>query len=350
MSYKRSDSAYYWGGFIDPISGKRIRRSTGKTKKREANAVVRQWQVAAADSKRCELLPGSSLGQMIFLYMQSTENKPSGDRDAYSAPHLLGYFGRETLVDTIKPSDITKYQKDRLKSVCPGTVNKETGLFSVAFNFVKREEDWHLGINPCEGKRLAEPRTKVNFLSYEDAARMIAAVDETAPHTVDLVDLALQTGCRKKELLSLEWARVDFGNEEIVLREEDTKTSQPRTVPMNQAARRILVRRAGLRSELCPDTPWVFFHIRRTRNREIGDQITDVKRSIKTAAERAGLDGVTFHTLRHTCASWLAQHGVTSLTIRDVLGHASVKMTDRYMHSEKQSLHDAVATLGPVSQ
>ena len=151
-------------------------------------------------------------------------------------------------------------------------------------------------------------------------------------------------------MLSLEWARVDFGNEEIVLREEDTKTSQPKIVPMNQAARRILVRRAALRSELCPNTPWVFFHTRRTRNREIGDQINDVKKSIKTAAERAGLEKVTFHTLRHTCASWLAQQGVASLTIRDILGHASVKMTDRYMHSDKQSLHDAVETLEPVSQ
>ena len=350
MSYRRSDSAYYWGSYKDPISGKRIRRSTGKSKKREANVVEKQWQVAADHTRGSQKLPSGSIGQMILVYMQSTENKPSGDRDAYSASHLLNYFGRETMVDTIKPSDITRYQKARLNSVCPGTVNKETGLFSVAFNFVKREEDWLLGNNPCEGKRLAEPRTKVNVLTFEEAAKMITAVDKTAPHAVDLIDLALQTGCRKKELLSLEWARVDFGNEEIVLREEDTKTSQPRIVPMNQAARRILVRRAALRSELCPNTPWVFFHTRRTRNREIGDQINDVKKSIKTAAERAGLEKVTFHTLRHTCASWLAQQGVASLTIRDILGHASVKMTDRYMHSDKQSLHDAVATLEPVSQ
>ena len=59
-----------------------------------------------------------------------------------------------------------------------------------------------------------------------------------------------------------------------------------------------------------------------------------------------GLEVITFHTLRHTCASWLAQTpGVEALSIRDLLGHSSVTMTDRYMHSDQADLHDAVHKL-----
>ena len=50
--------------------------------------------------------------------------------------------------------------------------------------------------------------------------------------------------------------------------------------------------------------------------------------------------------LRHVCASWLGQmQGVEALTIRDLLGHSSVTMTDRYMHGDQAHLHDAVHKL-----
>ena len=75
----------------------------------------------------------------------------------------------------------------------------------------------------------------------------------------------------------------------------------------------------------------------------------DWKLSVKTAAERAGLEKVTFYTLRHTCASWLAQQGAASLTIRDILGHTSIRTTDRYLHSQGQQLHQAVAVLRSIN-
>ncbi len=99
-------------------------------------------------------------------------------------------------------------------------------------------------------------------------------------------------------------------------------------------------------AEYCPSTPWVFFHIKQCRNTEVGDRIKDVKTAVRSACKRAELTGVTFHTLRHTCASWLGQmSGVEAVTIRDLLGHSSVTMTDRYMHSDQADLHDAVHKL-----
>ena len=163
---------------------------------------------------------------------------------------------------------------------------------------------------------------------------------------MDLIDLAVQTGCRRKELLELEWDRIDWQKNEIILEAHHTKSAKARRVPLSSSARGVLIRRASIRSECCPSTPWVFFHLRRARNTEIGDRIKDVKTAMRSVCRRVGLEGVTFHTLRHTCASWLGQmSGVEALTIRDLLGHSSVSMTDRYMHSDRADIHDAVHKL-----
>ena len=78
----------------------------------------------------------------------------------------------------------------------------------------------------------------------------------------------------------------------------------------------------------------------------MGDRIKDVKTAVRSASKRAGLTGVTFHTLRHTCGSWLGQTScVGALTIRDLGGHSSVMMTDRYMHSDQSDIYDAVHKL-----
>ena len=70
---------------------------------------------------------------------------------------------------------------------------------------------------------------------------------------------------------------------------------------------------------------------------------------MRSACKRVGLEGVSFHTLRHTGASWLGQmSGVEALTIRDLLGHSSITMTDRYMHSDQADIHDAVRKLKPI--
>ena len=64
---------------------------------------------------------------------------------------------------------------------------------------------------------------------------------------------------------------------------------------------------------------------------------------MRSACRRVGLAGVTFHTFRHTFASWSGQmSGVEALSIRDLLGHSSVTVTDRYMHSNLADIHDAV--------
>ena len=347
MPYKRKRSPYWWVSFTD-TNGKRIRCSTGTVQKKEAVALEAKWKAEAFRGKAWGDKPTRSLGDLMLEYMTATESKPSSDRDAYSAERLLDFFGANRDLASLKSSDITRYQKHRMKEIAAGTYNKEVGLLSAAINYVNLEWDWELS-NPCEGKRLPEPKGKTAFLTREQAKLLINAVDRRAEHLVDLIELGVQTGCRKGELLRLEWDRVDWSKNEIILEAEHTKTAKPRCVPLNPIARAVLIRRARLRSEDCPNTPWVFFHSRRCRNTKVGDRIKEVKTAMRSACKRVGLKGITFHTLRHTCASWLAQTpGVEALSIRDLLGHSSITMTDRYMHSDQADIHEAVQKLKPI--
>ena len=344
MPYKRKDSSYWWASFTD-ANGKRIRVPTGTTQKKEAVALEAKWKAEAFRCKAWGDQPSRTLSELLLGYMKESGHKVTSDRDAYSADRLLEFLGGDRDLLSIRPSDVTKYQEHRLKRVSASTFNKEIGLLSVAINYANSEWDWGL-LNPCQGKRLSEPCGKTIFLSRDNATELIGSIDQKAPHLVDLIVLAVQTGCRRKELLELEWKRVDWSKNEIILERKHTKSAKPRQVPLSPLARSVLIRRESVRSAHCPDTPWVFFHLQRGRNTEVGDRIKDVKRAMRSACKRAGLEGVTFHTLRHTCASWLGQmSGVEALTIRDLLGHSSVTMTDRYMHSDHADLHDAVSKL-----
>ena len=89
---------------------------------------------------------------------------------------------------------------------------------------------------------MPELQGKAVYSTYEEAVKLIAAVDQKALHlVVGLVDLAVQTGCRKKELLELAWDRVDWKNNGIILEAKHTKSAKPRKVPINSPARSVLI-------------------------------------------------------------------------------------------------------------
>ena len=70
-----------------------------------------------------------------------------------------------------------------------------------------------------------------------------------------------------------------------------------------------------------------------------------VKRSLTTACQRAGIEDYHIRDMRHTCAAWLVTAGVPLAEVRDLLGHSSVKMTERYAHLAPENVRAAVALL-----
>src|SRR5215469_11894435 len=77
-------------------------------------------------------------------------------------------------------------------------------------------------------------------------------------------------------------------------------------------------------------------------NPETGKPFVDLKAGFALACEKAGIEGVTWHTLRHTFASRLVDRGVDIVTVQQLLGHSSITVTMRYTHTNLDSKRTAV--------
>ncbi len=245
---------------------------------------------------------------------------------------------------TLTVQQIRSYIAHRRETVRAATVNRELALLSAAINTCNHEFGWQLP-NPVAGRRLKEPEGRARWLSPEEADHLIetARSEPKAPHLADFLILALHTGCRSGELLGLEWTRVDLPNRLLYLEGQHTKSGKRRSIPLNQKAYDALIRRARLRSTECPESRWVFCD-------ETGRRIRSVKRSFATACRRTHIADLCTHDLRHTCAAWLVSAGVPLTTVRDLLGHHSIIMTERYAHLAPEHVRNAVAVLESPSR
>lgn len=268
--------------------------------------------------------------------------KRSAERDEWSAKQLKPFFSGRVL-SKLTRADVREYITMRMAEGVKGsTVNREIGLLSSALNRARHEWDWDIP-NPAERMRKSEGEGRKFFLTRGEFNRLVSAAagQKRAPYLADLISVAVMTGCRRGELLGLEWSRVDLKANVLRLGAADTKAGKARLVPLNQSARDAFLRRFRYRATHCPDSPWVFC----TKG---GLRVESVRSSFWQACDTAGLTGFRFHDLRHTCGSWLMQAGVPAGHIAAVLGHSTIRMTERYAHVAPENAEAAVAKLEVV--
>jgi integrase len=149
-------------------------------------------------------------------------------------------------------------------------------------------------------------------------------------HTRDLMIFALATGLRKSNVAGLTWDRIDMARQCCYVPGRLSKTGKPIAVPLNEDAMAALRRWQQMHAER---TDWsdeahrlVFVY----RGRAPIKQLTTAmwRRECKTA----GLQGVPFHTMRHTWASWQVQAGTPMRMLQELGGWASLQMPALYSH------------------
>lgn len=151
-------------------------------------------------------------------------------------------------------------------------------------------------------------------------------LDAAGPHLRALIEAALETGCRKGELLSLQWAEVSLAHGVIVLPAEKTKTHESRVIPITARLKAILeMRKTGPDGKDLPPSKHVF-------GNEVGEEVKSIKTAWRLTCRRAGIANLHFHDLRREFGSRLLETPGTSLhEVQTWLGHATAVQTSTYL-------------------
>lgn len=343
MPYRRPGSPYWWVKFTD-ADGKPTYRSTKTTDRAEAEALEAKWKHEAHQLRMWGIQPEHSFDDMMCQFIDAKKDQwRSTERVVYACKKLQPFF-TGIAVEKVRRADVARYIHERKKDGVTGsTINRELDLLSAAFNYAADVLEWNVR-NPTIRMSLKESEPRLRWLTREQADRLILEASKVgwkSPHLADFIRLALNTGCRKNELLKLSWDRVNLEAGYIRLDGTNTKNGKRRFVPLSAVAREALENRAKFRAEHCPESPWVFSH----RN---GERVQFLQNGFETACKQAGISDFRVHDLRHTCASWLVSAGATLPEVKELLGHSSIEMTERYAHLSPDNLARVTKTLDRI--
>ncbi len=265
-------------------------------------------------------------------------------KDKPRLDYWRGVFGTDTL-DTITPARISKQRdkllsEDTLRFSTPetgdaeqdakrprakrsgATVNRFLASLSTCLAYGVKTLQW-IERNPCE--RIAKPaenKGRVRFLSDDERTALLAACKPHADLYLAVV-LALTTGARQAEVMTLRYGQIDFDRKVITLHQ--TKNGERRALPLVGTAFNLLQERAKVRSlhddRIFPPT-----------GRAKKSECLDLRQPWEKALKTAGITDFHWHDLRHTAASYLAMAGVSLVEISKILGHRTMQMVSRYSH------------------
>lgn len=209
-----------------------------------------------------------------------------------------------------------------------GTARRELIGLSAALHWAKRKGRL---VNPPHVWLPPAPPPKDRWLTREEFTRLLWAsrkVKQSRGYLPLAIQLACYTGARRGAILGLKWPQVDLVNGVIDFRDGRATNKRRAVIPIPDRLMRAL-----RRAQSGADCEYVIS--------KGGKPIKKLPRSFNRACRLAGLSGVTFHTLRHTSATWMFQHGVDPYMVAKYLGHTSSRTTERYGHHSPDYLKHA---------
>ena len=313
-------------------NGRRRIRSARTRELREAETALARFIGSSHQVNGPREPQDVSVAEALNLYLEHHASKATDPaRIAYAVDALLPFWALKSLAD-ITPSTCDRYARSRGKS--PGTIRRELSTLTAAQNFLVKDRRLTQAIPvPLPAK----PEPKDRWLTIHEAARLLNAARhggrDTRQYLPLFVMLGLYTGARKEAILSLRWPQVDLVANRIsfaVPGRARTNKRRP-TLPIPRRLRMFLRLAWQRRSS---DTGTVL-HLD-------SKPIQRIDKGFRAAAKRAGLEGVTPHTLRHTRGTWLAQQGVPMWDIAGWLGQDPETTARIYAHHSPDFMSKAL--------
>lgn len=314
--------------------------ATTLAEKRQQAADARQ---AEAEARAVEERENITLAQVWEKYLPVAQaNKAAHTAYAEEAAYRLWLsptLAEKPLRD-IKPIHLERIKKTMAESGRSAqTIRHVLAALRQVFNFAKRH-GLYAGDNPVSLiKKPSADARRLRFLTHEEAERLLAALAERGSNVHAMALLALHCGLRAGEIFSLTWGDVDVERRILILR--DTKSGKTRAAYMTEAVGALFadMKRRGPDDLVFPSAK--------------GGRIVQISETFNRVVAVQGLNnGVTdprqkvvFHTLRHTFASWLVEQGIDLYSVKELMGHGTLAMTERYSHLSPDRLRRAVKTL-----
>ena len=308
--YRRPNTRYWWIATTLP-SGRRIRQSAGTEDREEAEALLAKIKLDAYREAHFGVKPHRSWQEAVVRYLEVKTSLRSIRDVKRICRQLHPYLGNLTL-NQINGDVVWRVVQGELKKGnTPATINRYLATIRCLLRMARDEWQW---LDSVPKVRLLPGEVERDrWLTRAEADRLIAACP---PHLALIVRYALATGCRAREILDLEWNRVDLQRHTAWLNK--TKNGTPRGVPLNRDAVAVLCEQIGKHPQYC----FTF------RGEPIKANISN--KGWFAALKKAGIEDFRFHDLRHTWASWHRQAGTSCDELKELGGWKTRSMVDRY--------------------
>ncbi|GAB3019586.1 tyrosine-type recombinase/integrase [Mycobacterium bourgelatii] len=362
--------------YLDPETGQRKRVAFYAPTQREVKAkmkAARDRIDAGAPPKDATVTVGAWLAHWRQTTLAASSRKEA-TRELYanlSRVHLEPPPFGATPLDRLKPSDIERIVLDlrgrsktrgegddaeQVRALSDSTIRTTYTVLRSALDAAVR--DGLLGRNPAaQVKRPAVQRAEAKHLAPDDVAALLRAATDSRYHPA--LALIAATGLRRGEALALRWADIDLDagllrvtqtlgrvGKRLVVSEPKTQRAR-RTVPLSPPVVAVLKkhRTAQIEERIRAANKWEETGLVFTTALGTPVDPRNLTRVVEVAAQRAGLEGVGVHTLRHSAATaWLERVHIKAVS--DLLGHASVAITgDVYGHTSDDTARAAVEGL-----
>lgn len=328
-TYTRPESQKIWLEIVTP-GGRKIRKSARTSDQREAEKVLQQelrklngvsFQAAVVDFFEVNGRAGGLRPKTLSNYKTSLRA-------------VDPFVGGLSLIE-IDRAKLKEIVQQRRKTVSDTSVRRDLAFISTVFTHAIDSMPGAPEVNPVISfsKKHLKENVRSNWLRLNQFERLINACSNDMQRAV--LNTFVLTGLRHKELVSLRKPMIDFERREIILNREQTKGGRERVIPLCDSLCLTL-------QELCSEAPedLVFYYID-PRSREARPYVS-FQASWVRIKERAKLNDVRIHDLRHTFASWYVQSGGDLLRLRDILGHSSMDMVQRYAHLNTAAYHTEI--------
>jgi integrase len=247
--------------------------------------------------------------------------------DSYLHKHILPKFGDKYLDEITKQDMIDFHYQNKNSHLSLGTANRLMVLFRHVFNMAIEWEVLGPNKNPGTGIPLFEANNaRERYLTREEVQHLMVALDK-APNQMlrHIVMMLIMTGARKHEVLEARWENFDLAQR--LWRIPMSKSGKARFVPISDGVIELL--KSVPRFDGCD----IVFPNPKT----LKEYSTSLNAWI-TVRDKAGLPGLRMHDLRHSFASFLINSGRSLYEVQQILGHANIRMTQRYAHLAPSTL------------